>query len=91
MTRRITKYSNRRLYDAAQKRAITLLELSDLVAGGEAVTVEEKETGEDITAVTVLRSLLERLKQECGRTAPSEAVERVIAALRGAMVAADRP
>jgi polyhydroxyalkanoate synthesis regulator protein len=84
MHRRITKYSNRRLYDAVQKRAITLLELSDLLADGESVTVEHKETGEDITTVTLLQSLLERLKREAGTGTRSEVAERVLAALRGA-------
>lgn len=63
MARHIIKYSNRRLYDAVQKKVITLLELSDLLAVGEQVSVFQKDTGEDITAVTVLQSVIERLKR----------------------------
>jgi polyhydroxyalkanoate synthesis regulator protein len=85
MPRRIIKYSNRRLYDAVQRRAITLLELSDLLAGGEHVTVELKGTGEDITAVTLLQSVLERLKRRPTEQLAAGAADRLLAAVRGAI------
>ena len=69
--RTIIKHANRRLYDAEQKRVITLLELSDLVAGGEDLVVELKGTGEDITAVTLLQSVLERVKRSPDAGLPS--------------------
>ncbi len=83
--RRIIKHANRRLYDAEQRRVITLLELSDLIVSGESVAVELKETGEDITAVTVVASVLERLKHRPGEHMPSGAEERLLAAVRTAM------
>lgn len=85
--RRIIKHANRRLYDASQGRSITLLELSDLVARGERVSVEHKGTGEDITAVTLLQSVLERLKRRPGDGLESGDCDRLIAALRTAMEA----
>ena len=85
MSRHIIKYSNRRLYDAVQRRAITLVELSDLVAAGESVTVELKGTGEDITAVTLIQSFLERLRRRPGRTDGSEARNRLLGAVRRAL------
>jgi hypothetical protein len=85
MPRRIIKYSNRRLYDAAQGRSITLLELSDLVAAGEHVTVELKGTGEDITAVTLLQSILERLRRHPCRTLGSEVADRLLGSVRRAI------
>ncbi len=85
MTRRIIKYSNRRLYDAAQGRSITLLELSDLVATGESVTVELKETGEDITAVTLLQSILERLRRRPGGFLGSGVADRLLSSVRMAI------
>ena len=85
MTRRIIKYSNRRLYDAAQGRSITLLELSDLVAAGESVTVELKETGEDITAVTLLQSILERLRRRPGGFLGSGVADRLLSSVRVAI------
>ena len=85
MVRRIIKYSNRRLYDAVQARTITLLELSDLIAAGENVTVEQKETGEDITGVTLLQSVLERLRRNHGGPGGQAALERLLAAARTAI------
>jgi polyhydroxyalkanoate synthesis regulator protein len=80
MVRRIIKYSNRRLYDAVQARTITLLELSDLIAAGESVTVERKGSGEDITGVTLLQSVLERLRRKPVDPAGPMALERLLAA-----------
>ncbi|MBM3308315.1 MAG: hypothetical protein FJY74_08315 [Candidatus Eisenbacteria bacterium] len=88
MVRRIIKYSNRRLYDAAQARTITLLELSDLIAAGESVTVEWKGSGEDITGVTLLQSVLERLRRKPGDPAGAAAVDRLLAAARSAIAGA---
>jgi len=85
MARRIIKYSNRRLYDAVQARTITLLELSDLIAAGESVTVEWKGSGEDITGVTLLQSVLERLKRKPADPAGPMALERLLAAARKAI------
>lgn len=85
MDRRIIKYSNRRLYDAAQGRSITLLELSELVAAGETVTVELKGTGEDITAVTLLQSILEHLRHRPGRLLESGVADRFVSSVRRAI------
>ncbi|MBD3368314.1 MAG: hypothetical protein GF405_09135 [Candidatus Eisenbacteria bacterium] len=67
MGRHIVKYSNRRLYDPTGGRQITLVDLSDLVLSGEDVTVEQKDTGADITAVTVLQSVIERIRKRSCR------------------------
>jgi polyhydroxyalkanoate synthesis regulator protein len=88
MARRIIKYSNRRLYDAAQARTITLIELSDLVARGEDVTVGRKGSGEDITAVTLLQSVLERLKRNPAESVAPAVLERLLAAARSALLPA---
>ena len=85
MARRIIKYSNRRLYDAAQARTITLLELFELVVKGEDVTVEWKGSGEDITAVTLLQAVLERLKRHPGESVAPVVLERLLAAARSAL------
>jgi polyhydroxyalkanoate synthesis regulator protein len=84
MTRYIIKHANRRLYDLLERRVITLLELSDLVAAGEVVTVRHKGTGEDITAVTLLASVLERLRRRPSEGLCKRVVERLAAAVRGA-------
>jgi len=85
MSRRIIKYANRRLYDPLQGRAITLLGLSDLLAGGETVTVEDKESGEDITAVTVLQSILERVKRRPGEGLDDGGTQRLLDLVRAAI------
>jgi len=85
MARRIIKYSNRRLYDATQARTITLVELSELVARGESVRVERKGSGEDITGVTLLQSVLERLKRSPGDPMGAAVLERLLAAARSAI------
>ena len=85
MARRIIKYSNRRLYDTAQGRSITLLELSDLVAAGETVSVELKGTGEDITAVTLLQSILEHLRHRPNGLLESGVADRFVSSVRRAI------
>ena len=81
--RRIIKHANRRLYDAQEGKAITLLELSDLVAAGESVAVEIVGTGEDITTVTLLASVLERVKRRPGERLGSRLVEWLASAVQG--------
>jgi polyhydroxyalkanoate synthesis regulator protein len=80
--RTIIKHANRRLYDATEGRTITLLALSDIVVAGEPVSVIEKVTGEDITAVTLLQSLLERLKRANGNGSAAGDAELILEALR---------
>ena len=83
--RTISKHANRCLYDARARRPITLLEVAELVAGGEAVSVVDKASGEDITVVTLLQSLLELLKRRSSEGLEVEEVDRLVAALRAAM------
>ncbi len=90
MARRIIKHANRRLYDSEQRRAITLHELYALVEGGESVIVELKETGEDITAETLLLSVLEHLRHNRGGTIGAGTIETMLAAVRGAVNSAAR-
>jgi len=74
MVRLIHKYSNRRLYDTHRGRTITLLELADIALEGEHVRVEHRSTREDITTVTLLHALVERLKRH-----PDDALAKRIA------------
>ena len=43
----VKKYGNRRLYDTAASRYITLEELAAIVKGGDEVRVVDAKTGED--------------------------------------------
>ncbi len=88
--RTIVKHANRRLYDARERRAVTLLEVSQLVIAGESIFVVDKASGEDITVVTLLQSLLERLKRRSSEGLRAEDADRLVAALRMAMLAGTR-
>ncbi len=86
--RRIIKHANRRLYDAGARRVITLLDLSDLIVRGEAVRVIDKASGEDITAVALIQSVLERLRRRPSAGLPAGDADRLVAALKRAITAA---
>jgi polyhydroxyalkanoate synthesis regulator phasin len=59
----ITRYGNRKLYDAAGRRYVTMADLARRVAGGEEVRVEDRRTGSDITTVILAQALLDGVKQ----------------------------
>ena len=55
----IKKYGNRRLYDTAKSRYITLEQLADLIKAGEDVHVADAKTGEDLTTGTLAQIIIE--------------------------------
>ncbi len=59
----IKRYSNRKLYDTAAKRYITLEGVADLIRQGAEVQVTDHETGEDITALVQAQTILELEKK----------------------------
>ena len=61
--RTIKRYSNRKLYDTEAKQYITLDGIADLVRRGDDVEVIDKETGEDLTAVTLSQIIFEQQKR----------------------------
>lgn len=63
MMRTIKRYSNRKLYDTAEKRYITLEGIAELIRGGQDVEVIENDTGEDLTAVTLSQIIFEQQKR----------------------------
>ena len=56
----IKRYSNRKLYDIARKRYVTLEEIAGRVRAGEEVRVVDHATRRDLTSVTLAQILLER-------------------------------
>ena len=56
----IKKYANRRLYDAASSRHVTLDDLRRLVVEGEKLKVIDDKTGEDITRSVLLQIISEQ-------------------------------
>jgi polyhydroxyalkanoate synthesis repressor PhaR len=58
----ITRYENRKLYDAAAGRYVTLDDVGATVAGGGEVQVVDRKTGEDLTTLTLAQVILEGIK-----------------------------
>ena len=75
--RLIRRYDNRKLYDVAERRYVTLDELAAFVAAGEEVTVLDQKTGSDLTSLTLAQILLEGLRQRTARIPRSLLVQLV--------------
>ncbi|MDY6944583.1 MAG: polyhydroxyalkanoate synthesis repressor PhaR [Pseudomonadota bacterium] len=58
--RLIKKYANRRLYDAAQSRHITIDDIRSMVIAGVRVKVIEDKTNEDITRLVLLQVIADQ-------------------------------
>lgn len=58
--RLIKKYANRRLYDAAQSRHITIDDIRDMVIAGTRVKVIEDKSNEDITRLVLLQVIADQ-------------------------------
>ena len=61
--RTIRRYGNRKLYDPAARRYVTLQQLAGLVARGEDVRVLDQRDGADLTNLTLAQALLESVRQ----------------------------
>ena len=59
MTVLIKRYANRKLYNTAISRYITLKGIAELIEQGEEVRVIDNETGEDITSITLSQILVD--------------------------------
>ncbi len=62
---KIKKYVNRKMYDATDKKYVSMAQLAVLIKSGEEVSITDKKTGEDLTAAIVSR-LIGREKKEKG-------------------------
>jgi polyhydroxyalkanoate synthesis repressor PhaR len=75
--RAIRRYGNRKLYDPAARRYVTLEDVARIVAGGHEVEVVDQRTGEDLTSLTLAQVLLEGVKQGASRI-PRQVLIRLI-------------
>ena len=75
--RTIKRYGNRKLYDPAARRYVTLQELARLVARGEDVHVVDQRSGLDLTNLTLAQALLESVRQGASRI-PRQVLTRLI-------------
>jgi polyhydroxyalkanoate synthesis repressor PhaR len=65
--RAITRYENRKLYDAAAARYVTLEDVGAMVAAGQDVEVKDRKTGEDLTNLTLAQVILEGIRTQTAR------------------------
>src|SRR5690348_9276558 len=56
---RIHKYPNRRYYDTAASRYVTLEQLHEMICGGREIRVSDSRTGQDITAKVLAQIIIE--------------------------------
>lgn len=55
----IKRYANRKLYDTAARRYVTLAEVSDMLRLGEELTIVDHDSGEDLTTLVMLQALVD--------------------------------
>jgi polyhydroxyalkanoate synthesis repressor PhaR len=74
----IKRYANRKLYNTATSRYITLKGIAELIEAGEQVRVIDNETTEDITSVTLSQILVdtERSSRRVPGTVLSDLIQR---------------
>jgi polyhydroxyalkanoate synthesis repressor PhaR len=75
--RSIRRYGNRKLYDSAARRYVTLEDVARLVAEGQEVEVVDQKTGEDLTTLTLAQVLLDGVKQGATRI-PRQVLIRLV-------------
>lgn len=80
--RLITRYGNRKLYDAAGRRYVSIEDLARLIASGEDVHVRDRGTGEDITTVVLAQVIVDRLKERTD-SIPRQVLTRLIRLAEG--------
>src|ERR1700690_452417 len=81
--RRIVRYRNRKLYEARERRFVTLGDLAKAVSEGDRVEVVAADTGEDITVKTLSRALVH------GRTPIAASADTLTRLLRAGSEAAE--
>lgn len=62
-TRKVKRYSNRKLYDMASSSYVNLDGLAAYIQSGEDVVVVENESEKDITAETLMQLIVQRQKR----------------------------
>jgi polyhydroxyalkanoate synthesis repressor PhaR len=75
--RLIKRYDNRKLYDPAAGRYVTIPDLARMVERGDEVRVEDQRTGQDLTTVVLAQVVLEGLKQRTAKV-PRQVLARLI-------------
>ncbi len=76
----IKRYSNRKLYDTKDSRYVTLLQIAEMVRGGEEVQIIDNNTKDDLTEVTLAQIIYEEQKQKASssRNVPLQTLKDLI-------------
>lgn len=77
MKRTITRHTNRKLYDAAARRYVSLTDVVDLVVAGESIRVLEHPSGEDATPRVLAQALVDLVKRRA-RSLPAGLMETLL-------------
>jgi polyhydroxyalkanoate synthesis repressor PhaR len=75
--RTLRRYENRKLYDPAGRRYVTLEDLACHVGAGQDIQVLDKKSGEDITNQVLAQVVLERIKERTA-SVPRQVLTRLI-------------
>jgi polyhydroxyalkanoate synthesis repressor PhaR len=73
----VKRYSNRKLYDTKDSRYVTLLQIAEMVRGGEEVQIIDNNTKEDLTEVTLAQIIYEEKKAN-SRAVPLQTLKDLI-------------
>ena len=73
----IKRYSNRKLYDTKDSRYVTLLQIAEMVRGGEDVQIIDNNTKDDLTEVTLAQIIYEEQKAH-SRNVPLQTLKELI-------------
>jgi polyhydroxyalkanoate synthesis repressor PhaR len=78
LARRVIKrYSNRKLYDTKDSKYVTLLQIAEMVRGGEEVQIIDNNSKEDLTEVTLAQIIYEEKKAN-SRAVPLQTLKDLI-------------
>ncbi len=73
----IKRYSNRKLYDTKDSRYVTLLQIAEMVRGGEEVQIIDNNSKEDLTEITLAQIIYEEKKAN-SRAVPLQTLKDLI-------------
>ncbi len=73
----IKRYSNRKLYDTKGSRYVTLLQIAEMVRGGEEVQIIDNNTKDDLTEITLAQIIYEEQKAR-SRSVPLQTLKELI-------------
>lgn len=74
----IKRYSNRKLYDMADSRYITLDRIAEFVRAGQEIQVIDNQTQEDLTAIILSQILFEQEKRKRGGFLPISTLQSIL-------------